>query len=126
MPVSWQMVETGTFSIRWRRTCFTFSSALYFLRSFFKRLAPNNSSAENAFLFIHLRQNNAGCAESVAAYRGFNSRTGSTAADHVPDIRARHGFDRKSAGLADRGAEQRPLSIIRDTGHLEVGVEIVF
>src|ERR1039457_4205546 len=68
----------------------------------------------------------AGGAEGVAAYRGFNSRIGSAAAHHVPDIRARHRPRPKPLCLADSGPEQRPLAIIRDTSRLDVGIQIFF
>jgi hypothetical protein len=62
----------------------------------------------------------------VAAYRGFNSRIGRTAAHHAPDIRARHCPRPELFFLAEGGPEQRLLAIIRDTRRLDVSVEIFF
>jgi hypothetical protein len=56
----------------------------------------------------------------VAAYRRLNSRIGSTATHHVPDIRAGHRPRPEFLSLADRGAEQRPLAIIRAARRLYV------
>jgi len=64
--------------------------------------------------------------EGVAAYRGFNPGTSSTAAHHVPDIRARHRPGPKLLFLAERGPEQRPLAVISDTRRLDVGIKIFF
>jgi hypothetical protein len=48
---------------------------------------------------------NAGGAEAVAVYWGFNSRIGDTAAHHAPDILARHGRRGKLFRFADGRAE---------------------
>lgn len=48
-------------------------------------------------------------AERVAAYRRLNSRIGSTAADHAPDIPVQHRPLGQLPRFADRRAEQRPL-----------------
>lgn len=51
------------------------------------------------------QQRNPRGAEGVAAYRGFNSLIGNTAAHHSPDILARHGERGKLLGFADGRVE---------------------
>jgi hypothetical protein len=48
----------------------------------------------------------AGRAERVAAYRGLNARVGSTAAHHIPNIRARHHARPEFLGFADSGLKE--------------------
>src|ERR1039457_6956109 len=69
--------------------------------------------------FVEVVRNPRG-AEGVAAYRGFNAGVRSAAAHHVPDIRARHRPRSESLRLPDRGAEQRAIPIIPDTGSFDV------
>jgi hypothetical protein len=65
-------------------------------------------------------------AEGVAAYPSFNAGVGSTAADHVPDIRARHCAPAECLCLADRGAEQRAIAVAAEACRLDIGVKVAF
>jgi hypothetical protein len=73
----------------------------------------------------HKNLREASGAEGVAADGCLDAGVSSTAADHVPDIRARHGLARKGAGLVDRGAEQGSLAVAAEDCGRDVGVQVI-
>jgi hypothetical protein len=87
---------------------------------------PGRALRELGTATVHEVVRNPRGAEGVAPYWRSDSGARGTVAHHVPDIRARHGLVRKSAGPADHGAEQRPPAVAARACRLDVGIKALF